>query len=869
MNDIRNCYEKCDNYYYFDNFSHYNCTKKFPDEYKLIREKGKCIDDCSKDSLYKFEYNNICYSTFPKITTIVSTSINNNIHEFYSENNIQLIIPNSTEILEKDKKVELSTNIAYETTVQIEKDKTVELSTNIAYETSVQIEKDKTVDTSTYIDYENTVTINLINKCNMYELSNGLCKLKSDNNGNNMKEKDDIVYNIRELMLKGRFDSIVLNMTNKNNKGVVIKGDSIVYHIVTTDNQNNSREDNISMVELGECEIGLRNHYNISKKNSLLIFKIDIYEEGSLTPRIEYEVFDSKTKEQLDLSICNYIKINILVPAVIEKDDINKYNSSHEYYNDICYTYTTDNGTDIILTDRKNEYISNNMSLCELKCQYGGYDDDIKKAKCECEIKIKIPLMSEITINSNILKKKIDITNALNFKIMKCYKNVFSTKGLKGNIGSFIILSFIITVSICLILFIIRGFSVLKKHIKVINSCKNPKNNMITERSIQQSGNNERGNDKIIKKDKKTKKPKNKGKKKKGKQNKIKNININLLNQKVIINNKQEVKANNKKKNRYKRNKVEPPRKKVKKINKLNNNNISNIKTSGEEISKGKTSFSGLNNNKKDKIIKLNEEPLKDTTKKQVQNNKDKNNINNKNNNINRNNNLTKTKYNDYELNNLNYKLAIIIDKRSYYQYYLSLLKRRHILIFAFYTSNDYNSREIKICLFIFSFALHFTINSLFFNDSTMHKIYEDNGSFNFIYQLPQIGYSTLISSVINTIATFLSLSEKAILEFKAKNSKNEAKQGVVNKLIITFILFFILIYILLILFWYYLACFCAVYINTQIHLLKDTLISYTLYLLYPFGLCFLPGIFRIPSLASKKADKECIYRLSKIIQLI
>ena len=79
-------------------------------------------------------------------------------------------------------------------------------------------------------------------------------------------------------------------MTNKNNKGVVIKGDSVFYQIVTTDNQKNIREDNISLVELGECEINLRNHHNITKKEPLLIFKIDIYKEGSLTPRIEYEV---------------------------------------------------------------------------------------------------------------------------------------------------------------------------------------------------------------------------------------------------------------------------------------------------------------------------------------------------------------------------------------------------------------------------------------------------------------------------------------------------------------------------------------------------------------------------------------------------
>ena len=406
--------------------------------------------------------------------------------------------------------------------------------------------------------------------------------------------------------------------------------------------------------------------------------------------------------------------------------------------------------------------------------------------------KKKIPLKSEITINSNILKKKIDIKNGLNLKVMKCYKNVFSTKGLKGNIGSYIILSFIFTVLICLVLFLIKGFSVLKGFINSVNSRKNPNDNMITERTEQQNEINGGGN---TIKNKKTKKQK-------GKQNKTKSISINLLNSNIIINNEQEVKTNNKKKKKKKskKNKVEPPRKKVRKRNKLNKNNISNIKTSGEETSKGKTSFVGLNNNKKDKIKKLNVESLKDTTKKQTQNNNNtKKNINNKkkkNNNINNNYNLTKAKFNDYEMNNLNYKQAIIIDKRSYYQYYLSLLKRKHILIFTFYTSNDYNSREIKICLFIFSFALYFSVNALFFDEKTMHEIYEENGTFDIIYQLPQIVYSTIISSVINMIVTFLSLSEKNILKFKNETSTNETKQGLINKLIIKFRLFFVLIYI-------------------------------------------------------------------------
>ena len=44
---------------------------------------------------------------------------------------------------------------------------------------------------------------------------------------------------------------------------------------------------------------------------------------------------------------------------------------------------------------------------------------------------------------------------------------------------------------------------------------------------------------------------------------------------------------------------------------------------------------------------------------------------------------------------------------------------------------------SIKICLLFFNFALNFTINALFFTDETMHKIIEDEGIFNFVYNLP------------------------------------------------------------------------------------------------------------------------------------
>ena len=116
---------------------------------------------------------------------------------------------------------------------------------------------------------------------------------------------------------------------------------------------------------------------------------------------------------------------------------------------------------------------------------------------------------------------------------------------------------------------------------------------------------------------------------------------------------------------------------------------------------------------------------------------------------------------NDEELNDLEYELAILIDKRTYFQYYNSLIKKKHLILFTFYPANDYNLIAVKISLLLLSFSLYFTINGFFFSDSTMNKINEDKGAYNIIYQLPQILYSTIISAIINVILKRLSLSEK------------------------------------------------------------------------------------------------------------
>ena len=229
--------------------------------------------------------------------------------------------------------------------------------------------------------------------------------------------------------------------------------------------------------------------------------------------------------------------------------------------------------------------------------------------------------------------------------------------------------------------------------------------------------------------------------------------------------------------------------------------------------------------------------------------------------------------YNDDEINDLPFDLAIQNDKRSYCQYYISLLRTKHKLIFAFCYSRDYNSRIIKIDLFFIILAAEYSVNALFFNDSTMHNIYEKNGSFDIEYELPKIAYSFLISLGLEMLLKLLALSNNGIINLK--KNKNKSKQDVKEranklkkKLGIKFVFYFLISFILLLFFWYYVSMFGAVYSNTQIYLLKDTAISFLLSLIYPFGINLLPGFFRIPALANRRAKRNCLYQLSKIIQI-
>ena len=182
-------------------------------------------------------------------------------------------------------------------------------------------------------------------------------------------------------------------------KDVFIERNSITYIITSTENQN--KETNRINIKLGNCETKLKNHHHISLEKNLYMLKIEKNLPGMKIPKIEYEIyfpFDGKNLEKLDLSVCKNEKIEIAIPVELE-DDLYKYEPQSDYYNDICFTHTSDSGTDITLSDRHDDFVENNMTLCEEDCTFVRYDFINNKSICSCEIKINLPIVSEIIID--------------------------------------------------------------------------------------------------------------------------------------------------------------------------------------------------------------------------------------------------------------------------------------------------------------------------------------------------------------------------------------------------------------------------------------------------------------------------------------
>ena len=223
------------------------------------------------------------------------------------------------------------------------------------------------------------------------------------------------------------------------------------------------------------------------------------------------------------------------------------------------------------------------------------------------------------------------------------------------------------------------------------------------------------------------------------------------------------------------------------------------------------------------------------------------------------------------DLNMADYEDAKKYDKRSYMKYYWSLIKKKQIFIFTFYTSTDHNLRIVKEALFILFVTFFFAFTALFFNDNIMREIYIYKGNTDAAIYVTNIILSSFCCLIMNLIIRFVSISERDVYKIvKEKNVEEKillaekAKRCQKIKIAILFTISILLIG----LFWYYVSAFCAIFKNSQGHYLLNVLASFIICNLWPFVTSLIAPFFRISSLKEEN-NSPCMYKFSQIISYL
>ena len=303
--------------------------------------------------------------------------------------------------------------------------------------------------------YENLVN----NECSFLNLTNAEIYNKI---------KEEIIQNYPKdgisIVIEGK-DNYIFQLTNGGNEMDSLNGDD-------------DNEYNLSMIDLGKCEELLREQKGIDEKTELIILKFEKITNKASEKNVQYEIYNPNTKEQLDLSICKTTSIDLYIPITLSEetqnlyDDLSKqgydlFNENDSFYQDICSTYKSKNGTDVLLSDRKNDYYNPNETTCQANCHYSAYLSDNNYLKCECEViseNIDTKETEKFT-GKVIFTSFYSVLKYSNIGVLKCYKLVFDINSLMNNYGSLIMIIYFLLYFICFMIFLFKKLSPLKINI--------------------------------------------------------------------------------------------------------------------------------------------------------------------------------------------------------------------------------------------------------------------------------------------------------------------------------------------------------------------------------------------------------------------
>ena len=542
--------------------------------------------------------------------------------------------------------------------------------------------------------------------------------------------------------------------------------------------------------------------------------------------------------------------VNIKKILYGRKYGIDLFDPYSDFFNDICFKFTSEKGSDVTLESRVEDYYQN-ITLCDEKenSHYLGYnyseDNDIITYRCAFGFyKSENEKSSNLDLIDSEIKTYVSVSN---LKVITCYKKFLNLKDLIKNYGGSICILVIIIQFICFLLFCFLGIKYIKKQLEDLFTLGNEiirRKSLLTENHL------------TIENDSKD------------------HFNNFIQEKSPKLQNQEKPVSNPPKKNDSSENKD----KAIQKLNSEEENKINRQETSGDI----KVEIKEENNNEEKKATNERKDIIEDKDfRNKVLDNKLSSSVIKKSKgqfdketNIDLDMKSESSQLYDYEIDELNelpFDKALKKDKRNFCVYYCNILAVSHIILNLFFRQSDYNLFVVKLGLLFMTFPINLTFNSFFFTNEKIKinyvKSVEDISTF--WSNISNTVYSSILSSTFLIILKFISLTHNSIRALrKIKNVELAKKKSVclLRCIKLRIFIYYILSFAFLIIFGFYVLCFCAIFENTQLILVRSTFTSWLISLLYPFIICFITSLFRSLSFT---CESKCLYIVKQLLQML
>ena len=649
------------------------------------------------------------------------------------------------------------------------------------------------------------------------------------------------------------------------------------YTIIIYENRECVIELSLEMpkVDFKDCYEKVKNEYNIDEELIIVIINKKDKNGGQTFYSFYHPIYGYKLNaEEICKNETIVVKENLTailselsesseyfeLQTFLTDQGINIFDLNDPFYTDICYDFDNPSKRDIPLSDRIAT-VYPDVSLCDEGCQIDGIDLENMTASCNCKF-------NDIA-NSNIIKDNallesavgeiFDIISSSNILVMKCYNYIF--KHFTNSIGGMMSTMALAIQIICTTIYFSVGVNSIKTYIY-----------NIFEKFLSFIGKTDFDLYAPPKKN-----IKNKTLKDKLVQNK-KEVRFNVVGKEI-----EKKKENHKDFDTY----SNVDKRKIRIEKPL----ISNFDTKStyQDIIKYRQQSSKKEHNKRNEKKLITEKSIKSNFSNRSKNSFLKNktkkgravspiNIkpeSSRENQISFDEKDYRQFFDEYlatSLDDLEYDDAIILDKRTFCEYFVESLKERQMIAFTFIATDPLKIRIIKIMLFILNIVLYFVVIGLFFSEEYISELYNLEGEEGFFDYIPRsidkFIYTTMVSIIIGYIIDCFFVDEKKIKGiFKREkdnlfNLKAEIV-GIIKEIQKRYLSFIIIILVILLVSFYYLLCFNYVYPKTQIEWVKASLTIFVIMQILSALKCFLETCLRFLSFWCRR---EKIYKLSKFL---